>query len=80
MLCSMGPLFCAPAWRVSDITSQLWWLICDVADKYGLGKKLEKGKIEGNIEVARNLKAAGVATDLIMQATGLSREEIETLH
>jgi hypothetical protein len=32
------------------------------------------------VEVARNLKAAGVVTDLIMQATGLSREEIETLH
>jgi hypothetical protein len=33
--------------------------------------------LEGKIEVARNLKIAGVATDIIMQATALTREEVE---
>ena len=37
------------------------------------------GKAEGKIEVALNLIAAGVSMDIIMQATGLSRIEIENL-
>jgi predicted transposase/invertase (TIGR01784 family) len=40
-------------------------------------KGKREGKIEGKIEVARNLKIAGVSVDVIIQATGLSREEIE---
>ena len=38
-----------------------------------------EGKMEGKFEVARNLKAAGVAVETIMQATGLSREEVENI-
>ena len=37
------------------------------------------GKAEGKIEVALNLIAAGVSIALVMQATGLSRNEIEKL-
>ena len=37
------------------------------------------GKAEGKIEVALNLIAAGVSMDIVMQATGLSRNEIEKL-
>ena len=36
-----------------------------------------EGKRDGKLEVARNLQAAGVALEIIMQTTGLSREEIE---
>jgi len=36
-----------------------------------------EGKRDGKLEVARNLQAAGVALEVIMQTTGLSREEIE---
>lgn len=36
-----------------------------------------EGKLEGKLEVARNLQAAGVAIEIIMQTTGLSRVEIE---
>lgn len=45
----------------------------------GLEKGLEKGRMETNIENARNLKKLGVAIDIISQATGLSKKDIETL-
>ena len=34
---------------------------------------------EGKKTVARNLKAAGIALTTIVQATGLSREEVENI-
>ena len=39
----------------------------------------EKGRIEKNLENAKNLKELGVAMDIISKATGLSFEEIEKL-
>ena len=45
----------------------------------GLQEGLEKGKKEALLITARNLKSAGISTDLIVQATGLSVEEIEQL-
>ena len=42
-------------------------------------KGIDKGKIEGKIEVARNMKAAGIAVELIVQTTGLSQDEIVEL-
>jgi predicted transposase/invertase (TIGR01784 family) len=38
-----------------------------------------EGKIEGKIETASNLKKPGVSIDVIIEATGLSRKEIEKL-
>ena len=38
-----------------------------------------KGRAEGRVETARNLKLLGVATDLIIKSTGLSQEEIAKL-
>ena len=43
----------------------------------GLNKGLAKGHKEGVKESARNLKKLGVAIEVISQATGLSKEEIE---
>ena len=43
----------------------------DFAEQKGLQKGLQKG--------ARNLKELGVADDIIMKSTGLSKEEIEKL-
>jgi predicted transposase/invertase (TIGR01784 family) len=44
---------------------------------------IQEGKIEGRLEakldVARALKNHGVALDIIINTTGLSREEIERL-
>ena len=45
----------------------------------GMEKGLEKGRMETNIENARNLKKLGVAIDIISQATGLSKKDIEAL-
>ncbi|GAA4843242.1 Rpn family recombination-promoting nuclease/putative transposase [Algivirga pacifica] len=39
----------------------------------------EEGKKEEKIEIARNLKKAGVSVDIIMSSTGLLKEEIEKL-
>jgi predicted transposase/invertase (TIGR01784 family) len=69
--------------------------IRDAADRYGLEAKFEKGfaqgieqgvekgkmegKMEGKIEVARNMRGIGLAVEIIMQATGLSREQVAGL-
>ena len=45
----------------------------------GFEKGMEKGMEKGRAESARNLKALGVAHDIIAQATGLSLEEVERL-
>lgn len=45
----------------------------------GMEEGLEKGRMETNIENARNLKKLGVAIDIISQATGLSKKDIETI-
>ncbi len=43
----------------------------------GMAEGLEKGRSDAQKEIARNLKKAGVPTEIIMQSTGLSKEEIE---
>ena len=45
----------------------------------GLNKGREEGLKEANLNNARNLKKLGVADDIISQATGLSKEEVEFL-
>ena len=37
----------------------------------------QKGKIDGKIETARNLKELGISIEIISQSTGLTQEEIE---
>jgi len=38
-----------------------------------------KGKMKGKIEMAKQLKALGVANEIIRQSSGLSEEEIKNL-
>ena len=45
----------------------------------GLAEGMEKGQEEERIKNARGMKAAGIATDLIAQITGLSPEAVEQL-
>jgi len=47
--------------------------------KEGIAEGMEKGREEEKLENARKFKALGVSTEIIMQATGLSSEEIEGL-
>jgi predicted transposase/invertase (TIGR01784 family) len=49
----------------------------EYAEKIGRAKGKAKGKAEERLENARKMKQIGVATDIVMQFTGLSREEIE---
>ncbi len=45
----------------------------------GLAEGMEKGQEEERLKNARGMKAAGIATDLIVQITGLSPEAVEQL-
>ena len=45
-----------------------------------LNQKFNEGKIEGKIEVAKNLLKAGVSVDLVAESTGLPKAEIEELN
>ena len=45
----------------------------------GRAEGIAEGRAEGIMENARNFKSLGVSTEIIMQATGLSREIIESL-
>jgi predicted transposase/invertase (TIGR01784 family) len=47
--------------------------------KNSLDTAREEGKIEGKIEVAKNLLSSGVSIDLIVKSTGLSGDEIKKL-
>ena len=42
-----------------------------------LEKLEEKGKIEGKIETARNLKAEGIDIAIILKTTGLTEEHLK---
>ncbi|WP_304522586.1 Rpn family recombination-promoting nuclease/putative transposase, partial [Bacteroides acidifaciens] len=52
-----------------------WYSVMSTAEKKGR----EEGAREANWNNARNLKQLGVAIDIISQATGLSKEEVEKL-
>jgi predicted transposase/invertase (TIGR01784 family) len=78
-------------WSQKELEVYEYWQIRDATDKVVMERQFEKGieqgiemGIEQGIEqgvekVARNMKAAGIADEIIMQATGLSRDEIAGL-
>ena len=45
----------------------------------GIEKGKKEGKKEGITQTARRLKTAGVSIDIIIKATGLSKEEFKKL-
>ena len=45
----------------------------------GLAKGREEGRVEEQQKIARNLKAQGIATEIIASCTGLTPEEVEHL-
>ena len=48
-------------------------------EKRGMEKGMAKGKAEGKAEVARNLLAMGMSWSQIMQATGLTEDQLKQL-
>ncbi|MET3047266.1 PD-(D/E)XK nuclease family transposase, partial [Flavobacterium covae] len=53
--------------------------VIDTAFDEGKMEGLIEGKMEGKIETAKSLKKIGVSVEIITQATGLSKEEINKL-
>ncbi len=51
----------------------------DLGKADGLAEGKAEGKAERNVEIATNLLKSGVSIDIIMESTGLSKEEIEHL-
>lgn len=49
------------------------------AEQKGRVAGKEEGRTEERIEIARNMKSMGLSNEVIMQATGLSEEDIESL-
>ena len=61
-------------------TSQIEWNSQAKAfRREGIEEGLQQGRMETNLENARNLKALGVSFDIIAQATGLALDVIEKL-
>jgi predicted transposase/invertase (TIGR01784 family) len=64
---------------------QKWY---QTAQTQGIELGMQKGKLEGKLEgkhereleIARNMLANGLDADLITKLTGLTLEEIRTLH
>ena len=44
-----------------------------------INEATDRGKKEKELEIAKNLKKQGVGIEIIIKATGLSREEVEAL-
>jgi len=53
--------------------------VVDTSREEGLKEGMEKGMEKRNIEIAKELKNNGVSINIIIQSTGLSKEEIEIL-
>ena len=49
------------------------------AREQGHKEGMQEGKLEGKQETAANLKKLGVPLETIMQASGLTKEQIEAL-
>lgn len=67
------------SWTKDELDVYEYWRMEETSDRYKLKDEYDKGRVEGKIEIARNLLAAGVAVEVIMQATGMSREEVAEL-
>ena len=67
------------SWSKEELIVYEYRRMEETSDRYKMQEEYEKGIEKGKIEVAHNLKIAGVTTDIILQATGLSREEIENV-
>lgn len=56
-----------------------WFSVMETAEKKGEAKGRAEGRAEGIYTVAQKMKALNLPMDTIIQSTGLSAEEIETL-
>jgi predicted transposase/invertase (TIGR01784 family) len=72
-------------WTKDELDIYEYWRMEETSDRYkleeefekGIEKGIEKGRTEERLENVRKMKQLGVAVEIIIQVTGLSREEIE---
>jgi len=53
--------------------------VVDTSREEGLKEGMEKGIEKRNIEIAKELKKNSISIEIIVQSTGLAKEEIEKL-
>jgi predicted transposase/invertase (TIGR01784 family) len=51
----------------------------DEGKQAGILAGIQEGKLEGKLDTAKSFKKLGVAIETIIEATGLTKEEIEKL-
>ena len=66
-------------YRRSLMNENDWHNAINHAEYNGELKGIEKGREEERLKNARNLKALGVAVEIIVKATGLSEDEVLSL-
>nr|WP_265038788.1 hypothetical protein [Wolbachia endosymbiont (group A) of Yponomeuta plumbellus] len=67
------------SWNEKDLVAYEERIMDLLKEEGILAKKLDEGKIEGKIEVAKNLLKADISIDIISQTTGLPQAEIKRL-
>ena len=71
------------AWTEEELEIYEYWQIRDAGDRYKIQeefeKGIEKGRGEERLENACAMKKLGIDVEIIMQVTGLNREEVEKL-
>ena len=55
------------------------WLDVNGIKEYAREEGLAEGRAEGRADIARNLKAMGLSEEQIVQATGLTPEQVRAL-
>ncbi|MFA7243132.1 MAG: hypothetical protein WC091_23745, partial [Sulfuricellaceae bacterium] len=70
------------SWTKDELDIYEYWRMEETSDRYkiqeGYEKGIEKGKVEERLKNARKMKQLGVAVEIIMQVTGLNREEMDS--
>ena len=68
--------------RLYEESKKVFWdnfSVIDTARQKGRAEGLEKGRAEEKQEMARRMKADGMATEMIAKYTGLTKSEIDTM-
>ncbi len=65
------------SWTKDELEIYEYWRMEETSERYKMQEEYEKGRAEERLENARKMKQLGVAVEIIMQVTDLSREEVE---
>ncbi len=72
------------SWTKDELDIYEYWRMEETSDRYKLEeefeKGIEKGRTEERLENVRKMKKLGVAIEIIIQVTGVSREVAEEVN